>query len=984
MSLTPPGRLYQYVQRHLKLLFWPVFAATFIVAFLQLKDQSYLTNEKAPKGIVSLELGSTRASDAGIIQSWKKDSLDHSTTDPCSATSSMINRVHKARTNVRMDFLFILLYTILGIIIVVALQSRHGWANKWYSTVLVAMPLTAGVCDVIENIGMLRFINDGLNKSSYATEFTARLTHTMATIKFGLLAFLLFVYLPVILIIKEKGLQKLSGYIREKSIQLFRYRVILIGVVAFCLPIWLMDQGQDLLVNSNSSDYGVALFLGVVCMGALLNWWLAKLFFEPAYQGPVCPMVEPVISDPKREASEKRVSRFLGVATIIVPATAILNALQALHIHYPLDFFPPILWLAALLYLFFALIKYDLACRVWQWIKDRWNEPTANILTVITCLLLVLVLPLLIRSFLLKGESYTPESLVWLFVHLMLLAKAFWIFVSTRSNIFKGRGLIGRHIGWPIMAGSLFLALCFILFNIFPFSVLKLDCNYIALPVLLSGIIFYILLFTLLIRLSLWLQINFVLLIVATGLILAICIPNDFHAVRLITRTPSTRLSGNNSHATTAGDPSAAISVKVPALNDYFKGWLLQREDEILGGPDNYPVFLVNSYGGGIKAASFTNMVFSWLDSTLMTSSKNHKGFEHFVFSVSGASGGTIGATIQCAYRHRHIDSGAAAYSLHYFRDFYQHDFLTPVLGTMFGRDVWASAIGYPVWQDRAAIQEGIWADFGATSLDIQLDKNFDYLWDTSAANPARYEVPLLFSNTLNVDDGLKGIMAPVVLSKADFPGTIFIRDRVPAQATLPLMTGAFLSARFPFISPSGKMGAGYHFMDGGGKDNSGASTSEDIFISLARQGCRRTDDSVFMKLIKKVRFYFVSITNSPYYNPDTRQLVSNRFEPISPVVGIINSGIYGNAMSADNTLQFRYISDSTQFPGIRSDYSSVWITATCIDGDNGSIYSPVLPLGWQISAPSLERLSRSFDRDMIRSYNQEGITKILKVTAGF
>ncbi|HVU55959.1 MAG TPA: hypothetical protein VHD83_12935 [Puia sp.] len=966
MPLISISRLYHFVEHNFKMLFWPVFAATFIVAFLQLKDQTYLRNDLAPKGIISLELGSTRSIDSAIVRSWERDTLDRSAIDPCSAASPTINRLHKARTDVRIDFLFILLYTALGIIIVAALQSRIGHADRWFSHILLALPLLAGVCDVIEDIGMLRFIRDGLDNTSRAGEFTARLTHTMAMAKFIILAFLLVVYLPYTLIIKDKGLQKLSGYIRNKSIQLFRYRVIIIGVVAFSLPIWVMDQGQDLLVNSNSSDAGVVLFVGIVCMAALLNWWLAKLFFEQEYKGPVCPMVEPVITDPAREASEKKVSRYLGVATIIIPATAILNALQTLRIHYPLDIFPPIIWLVALLSLFFVLIKYDLACKAWSWSKHRWSETAANVIAVVSWIFLAFVLPALIRLFLLKDGSYTPGSLVWLFFHLMLLACAFWIFVSTRGNIFTGQGLIGRHIGWPIILGSLLLALLFVLFNVFPYSVLKFDCNYLALPVLLAGTIFYIILFTLLIRLSLWLKINLIFFTLTIGLILAANVPNDFHAVRIVDRTSPTRVAN------------------VIPLDNYFKGWLLQRKDEIMNGPDNYPIFLVNSYGGGIKAASFTNMVFSWLDSTLIRTSRNHKGFEHFVFSVSGASGGTIGATIQCAYRYRHIDSSADAYSLQHFRDFYGHDFLTPVLGSMIGRDVWASAAGYPVWQDRAAIQERIWADVGRTSLDIQLDNTFDYLWDTAASNHARYEVPLLFSNTLNVDDGLKGIMAPVALARNDFPGTIFIRDRVAPHTYLPLITGAFLSARFPFISPSGKMGAGYHFMDGGGKDNSGASTSEDIFISLARQGCHRTDDSVFMRLMKKVHFYFLSITNNPYYNPDTRQLVSNRFEPISPIIGLINSGINGNAMSADNTLQYRYISDSTQFPGIRSDYSSVWITATCVEDAGGSSYSPVLPLGWQISAPSLERMSHSFDQDMINSYNQEGIRKILKVTSGF
>jgi hypothetical protein len=510
----------------------------------------------------------------------------------------------------------------------------------------------------------------------------------------------------------------------------------------------------------------------------------------------------------------------------------------------------------------------------------------------------------------------------------------------------------------------------FCAFYIFPLTALRLNCNYLTLPVLLSGVIFYILVFTLLIRVSLWLRINLVLFIFVTGLVLAISVPNDYHAVRLASRVSS----------------SSSLS-----MNDYFRGWLLHRKDEILNAPGDYPIFLVNTYGGGIKAAAFTNMTLSYLDSSMIRNSRSHKGFEHYVFSISGASGGTVGAAVQCAYRARHLDS-AGAYSLDHFRKFYGHDFLTPVLGNMLGRDVWASIAGYPLWRDRSAIQENLWEGFGHRSLGISLDQDFNAIWqDTAGA--AGFEVPLLFSNTLNVDDGLKGIMAPVELSHTDFPGTIFIRERIAVlnaqrkkekdtPVDIPLMTGAFLSARFPFISPSGKMGPGYHFMDGGGKDNSGASTSEAIFISLARQGCRRSD-SLFMTLMKKVRFYFVSITNSPYYNPDTRQMVSNRFEPISPLVGIINSGINGNAQAADNTLQVRYNSDSTQFPGIRSDYSSVWITATCVKDGKGKLYSPVLPLGWQISAPSLERMRNTFEEDMIQTYNKEGLRKLLKITGG-
>ncbi len=962
MPFNTIHRWYDFVYRNFTALFWPVFAVTFIVAFLQIKDQSYLQNDLAPRGIISLELGHSRTIDSAIVQSWRKDTVNRAAVDPCQRTPLTINRLRRARADVFADFLFIFLYTTLIIIVITGLQTRIKQPAAAFSNILLALALIAGICDIIENFGMLRFIQDGIDGTAKTGSFTAGLTRIMALTKMGILGFLLLLYIPYTLIMKDGGLQWLSTYIRNKTIQLFRYRVIIISVLAFTLPIWAMDQGQDLLVNSNSSDTGVTLFIGIVLVAAFLHWWLAKLFFEDKYKGPVCPMTEPLITDPVRAASEKKVSRYLGVITILLPATAVLNALQALQIPFPLDVFPPVIWLISLLSIFFVLIRFDIAKRIYEYMNTRWGATPAKIITVCTWLTLGLILPALIRFLLLGEQGYAPQSLFWLFFHLLLLALAFWIFVSTRGYIFRDEGWWCKKIGWPILLAGSALAIGFVIFNIFPFITLQLDCNYLTLPVLLSGIIFYILFFTLLIRIGLWLRINLVLFIVAAGLVLAISIPNDYHAVRLTSKPHVSSLS----------------------LDRYFHDWLLHRQQEIINTPGEYPIFLVNTYGGGIKAAAFTNMVFSFLDSAMIRDSKSHKGFEHYVFSISGASGGTVGAAVQCAYRARYLDSSADSYSISHFQNFYKHDFLTPVLGNMIGRDVWASAVGYPVWRDRSAIQEGIWEEFGRRTLDIDLGVEFSAIWNSD--HKGSYEVPLLFSNTLNVDDGLKGIMAPVDLSHGDFPGTIFIRERVAAMdSSISLGTGAFLSARFPFISPSGKIGPGYHFMDGGGKDNSGASTSESIFISLARQGCRRpgnANDSLFIQLIKKVHFYFVSITNSPYYNPDTRQLVSNRFEPISPLVGLVNSGINGNAQAADNTLQFRYHSDSTQFPGIRSDYSAVWITATCVKDGKGRSYSPILPLGWQISAPSLERMGNSFSQEMIRSYNKEGIRKILAATA--
>ncbi|WP_431210852.1 hypothetical protein ACQ86N_33585 [Puia sp. P3] len=177
-------------------------------------------------------------------------------------------------------------------------------------------------------------------------------------------------------------------------------------------------------------------------------------------------------------------------------------------------------------------------------------------------------------------------------------------------------------------------------------------------------------------------------------------------------------------------------------------------------------------------------------------------------------------------------------------------------------------------------------------------------------------------------------------------------------------------------------MGPGYHFMDGGGKDNSGASTSEDVFLRLSKEielEARTNPGSEMDSLMKKLRFYFVSITNNPNFVRDPRKLVSNRWEPISPLVGIINSGISGNAVEADRALQMRY-SSNPSIEGLHAAYVEVWITGCCIEYNDGRLYEPVLPLGWQISSPSVQRLKGTFATDGLHDFYRDGVPRILQI----
>ena len=964
---------YPFVLRRFHALFWPVLTATICLLLLLWKDQAWLCNSTAPYGLFSLETGRQYRQDTAILASWKDSVPNTAPQDFCALHPAPIVPLHIAQSDAVLNYFLILFYTAGFMLLVIFLDATAVRRHAVFSGVLLGLLLFAALCAYIENWGLSNLLSGAGSGGLVA------LIPTLAIVKLVVLG-MLTLYILFVLFFQHPALPWFTGYLRQKTLQLFQYRVIVLGIVFFTLPIWFMDQGQDLLVNSNAGDPGILLLTGVVLVAAALNWYLAKLFFGNGYRkgDPLIPLTPPTLSSPEALQAEKKVSRFLGVATILLPATAILNALQAIRMPYWLDQFHPATWLIGLLLLFFVLIRFDLAFKGYTFIRNRWEEKIARIIFHSIIVLLALGLPLLIRFVVLGSDHRSPYSLNFLFLQLVLLALAFHVFVSVRETLYPNYEWLGKRIGGPIILAAALLASAFLLYNIFPFYTRNWSGCYLSLPIFFSGIIFYTLAIVVLLRLGLAKGVNILLFLTVIGVALAIKGNNHYHDVhRIAVKKAPQRVS----------------------VYAYFKAWLLQRQRDIDSVKGEYPVFLVNSYGGGIRSAAYTNMVLSYLDDTLIRQGGFGKGFEHYVFSISGASGGAVGGAVQCAYRAIHADTVAGAYA-HYrsdFETFYQHDFLTPVLSNMLGSDTWASPLGisFPFWRDRSAIQEELWARDARDSLKLSLDTEYNALWDTSVANPARYEVPLLFANTLNVDDGCKGICAPVDLAHRDFPGTIFVRERIDdlnahrdagedSLQSISLITGAFLGARFPYMSPSGKMGAGYHFMDAGPKDNSAASTSEDIFLALAKWGMDSTrSDPEVRRLLHRVHFYFVSISNNFRValdeQPDPRQLVSNRWEPISPIVGIINSAIVGNGTAADSSLRLRY--SGALFPGdsLRADYCAIWPTASCIVDDEQQRYCPLLPLGWQISSPSLTRIGTCFTPGNIRC-NPAGIYKVMQI----
>jgi hypothetical protein len=1002
----------QFVRNYFILLFWTLLIGSFITAYVQLKDKVNLANDTAKHGIVSLELGFTNKGDSSIIGSWKQDSINRRlNTPPISDSnwhqdktraglSSIVqygkytDKIALAKHDISIDFIFIFFYTFLAIVIITRLQSLHSNTRKLtnhtrlnaflihvdnllnkpgISNYLLFSALIAGICDVLENFGMLYLLHHAPGIASFYAPATAFFTSLAASIKFIILIALL-VYLLFKLFTYFSLLKQLSDVIKIRARQLYQYRVIVLGVLFFSLPVWILDQGQDLLININTSDKGIIIFLITLVIAAFLNWYLAKLFFSPIkkYGDFILPLRAP--NPPATSsAAEKRVSRFLGASTIIIPAVAILNAVYAIRIFNWMSFLTPFVWLMLFLLIFFLIIRYDSVCFVFNKLSTRLSQKQLLTGTIVLFVVLGLIIPTGLRLFVFQNNIGTPYVLIYLFWHCIFLAICFVIFVSLRENFTFSwwQKWSGPNIGIPILTGGFLLFGLFLFVNVFPKLITNMDAIYLGLPVVLTGIVFYILVFTILIRYSIKKSINFVFFLIVISIIVTVVSDNPFHDVQQI--------------------PATTVR-KVNTLEQYFHDWIIHRSNEIdtTDTTKEYPVFLVNTYGGGIRAAAFTSMTLTYLDSLMMHEDTVARlPFEHYIFSISGASGGTIGAAVQCAYYAKNLKD-TTKYNFKEVDSFYRQDFLTPILACLLGRDVWASISATHWWKDRSAIQENIWATKAYATYHINLQDAYDTYWDHTINNPVKYEVPLLFANTLNVDDGLKGICAPVVLKDTDFPATRFIRNEWDSGKTVSLITGAFLSARFPFISPSGKLigpgskPGGQHYIDGGGKDNSGAGTSASIFLNIVRNIHRASvegKDTEFIRLCKHLRFYFVSISNSSHTIEEERNKVGFHFEPASPLIGIINSGINGNAHAADSTLQFVFGAPVLPLDSIKTGYFQVWPTEEYFTAPDKKPMEALLPLGWQISDSSLSRLQRTFSPSNIQKTNDAiGLKRLMDV----
>lgn len=900
-----------FINRYFRYLIYFLLLANIVVINKMTEHKELLETSWSPNGILSLELSFSQEKQDSILKTWEVTNRNFIFFgNECKELTLSLNAIRVAGDQNKWDYLFILIYTTSLFVLFIRLYPSKGSASQL--SLGLTLIFISGLFDCTENY----FISQALLHSN-SPAWHIWLASSIKWVSVSLIC----VYL-LIQMIRQKWLvwflQKVSFYLSLTGKLTWEFRIVFIGLLILFLSLWGMDQGRDLLLIINNYHLGPIFFLGTISILALLNWYLPKLYSIRELQH--IRFVNFVsgrwtVDPATRVKDQLDGARLLGSLTFLIPAISILNAMRIFGIPYYLDFINPFFLLV------FVLAFYQIAL-FHGWIS-HWFAPAGvvNKIRFFALATFTFVFILMLPFF---PDSVKPVFLGFLSLNLFLLSFVFIVFSSIRTCDWGISSWKINMTPFVILPGILLL-LIFLLANIFPrLFFFNEEWRLLTLPVIICAIAFYTILFTYILIAGRIKNIRYITLLLIAGLVISRIKENPYHKLRTI--------------------PSQNGFASADSLPQYIRSWLNKRKAEIdsfhIRTNDSFPVFIVNAYGGGIRAAAWTTLVISDLDRRFADA--GIRPFQHFVLAYSGASGGTIGLSQLCA----------AGYCLQSdplpgtWEELYKNDYLTPLIIGLMGRDVWNSSVGIHLCPDRSVLQDNVW-EKQLSRIGIAYDSPFVKYWDSTALH-GKYEVPLLFSNSYDVDSGLKAIVAPVRLSHLQFPGTIFVEDLLlqDRNTSLKLSTGAFLSARFPVISPSGKIDEFHHFMDGGLKENSGAETSREImevFAKTLRQLGR--SDSVF----RKVKVILLSIPNT-IAGTDSLQTTANLFELTAPLTALMNNWV-GNTRKAD-TINAKNIDNYFHY-----QYDQLRPSALCI-----SNFKPVLPLGWQISDYALTQMRSSLD----------------------
>ena len=361
----------------------------------------------------------------------------------------------------------------------------------------------------------------------------------------------------------------------------------------------------------------------------------------------------------------------------------------------------------------------------------------------------------------------------------------------------------------------------------------------------------------------------------------------------------------------------AANEQKVrPDLATYFTNWTKQRHDSIEKAT-TYPLFFILADGGASRSGYWVASVLGKLHDT--TAGR----FDDHLFALSGASGGSVGngAYFTLLYYQDSLKSKSFRQQ---GQDFLQHDFLSYTLARMLGPDFFRPLLPFDPrsMYDRAGALESVMER--GTGDTTFLNGKFALPFSTFIPDTAHIRLPIICINVTRMQDGRPGVVSNIEIgdSSQTFGKRIDVLSLLRHDTDMRLSTAVVLGARFPYVSPAGRIDHQGHpdsvsyFVDGGYFDNSGAGVVHEMIMGLQQLITKKIAEDAANGYLKKLTFHVIHITNSPESSPKLRKVHLLQNDLMAPVSAL--AGSYGTQTDVNNTrlekyLQFVY-GDTTHY----------------------------------------------------------------------
>lgn len=441
-----------------------------------------------------------------------------------------------------------------------------------------------------------------------------------------------------------------------------------------------------------------------------------------------------------------------------------------------------------------------------------------------------------------------------------------------------------------------------------------------------------------------------------------------------------------------------------------FVKWLSQP-DRLLasGASDEYPVFIVTAQGGGIYAAHNAALFLARMQDLC-------PAFRRHLFAISSVSGGSVGAATfaaalsttderaasrsastttsmtSCDDIARFIANlpvknlGAPGQMEEFVDRILKNDFLSPLAAAALFPDFTQFFLPFPVGAfDRARSLEYTFenaTEVNNTQADSSSATNLlqaDYQEHWTPENG----MPALLMNTTDAGSGKRVLVAPFDLDPMhpkDAPICMLAsvqrssdgKEVISSRSLhFPLSTAAFMSARFPWVSPAATVSVANdcithqtdaRLVDGGYIDNSGVETALDLVgvIKTAAEAVSKIDPGS----IPKFRIYLISLSGGDF--PDHGSFsFGDLLEPIRALLNGRSSRAYIALNRASTTMK-------NSDPPVRIDADPRFDSFSKTALTN---YFYELPLGWAMSDKTRDVVSfssgRYWDCDASATFSQ-------------